>query len=470
MTLVKPPVTEPEHSTITLDPLDEAFGPDGVPRGSYARLLEAVGVDGLVAERERIARRVEDAGVRFGGDDPPVFAVDPVPRIIEHDEWELVELGLRQRVRALNEFLADVYGARRIVAEGVLDPELLERAAWYDPAMAGEGIPAVRAHVAGPDLVRGSDGELRVLEDNVRAPSGLAYALAARDAMAPLVEASGLAPRPLEPALGALGRMLRNAAPGSPGDPRVVLLNDGPSASAVYEHRALADLIGMEIATAGELRRRGDRVLLDDAPVDVIYRRVDDERLTADDGSHTPLGELLVEALAAGTVACVNSPGTGVADDKAIHTLVERMIGFYLGEPVILRSVPGRWLGEPGAAEEALGRLGEIVVKPRWDFGGSGVTIGPRASAEELASSAASIRRDPGGFVAQEAVALSVHPTVADGTLASRHVDLRPFVITDEDTVTVVPGGLSRFARAAGEMVVNSGQGGGTKDTWVLAS
>jgi uncharacterized circularly permuted ATP-grasp superfamily protein len=262
--------------------------------------------------------------------------------------------------------------------------------------------------------------------------------------------------------------MLRAAAPGGVTDPTLVLLNDGPGASALFEHRAIAARTGMTIATTSELQREGERLLLGDDPVDVVYRRVDDERLIGPDGAPTALGELLIEPLAAGTLACVNSPGSGVADDKAVHARVEAMIGFYLDEPALLESVPSRWLGEPGAAEEALAELGELVVKPRWEFGGSGVTIGPLAGPAELQATAERIRLDPAAWVAQEPVALSLHPTVVDGALASRHVDLRPFVVTDQDEVTVVPGGLTRFARDEGEMVVNSGQGGGAKDTWIL--
>ena len=235
--------------------------------------------------------------MRFGGSEPRIFDVDPVPRIVEADEWDRLERGLAQRSRALNAFLEDVYAERRIVAAGLLRTELLERAEWYEPAMAGAGMPAVRAHVAGPDLVRGADGELRVLEDNLRAPSGLAYAAAAREAMAPVIEAAGMEPRSLDPGIDALGAMLRAAAPDGRADPLVVLLNDGPDASALFEHRALAGRVGMAIAMPAELRRRGNRLLLGDDAIDVIYRRVDDERLTGPDGSPTPLGELLIEPL-----------------------------------------------------------------------------------------------------------------------------------------------------------------------------
>jgi carboxylate-amine ligase len=335
-------------------------------------------------------------------------------------------------------------------------------------------MPRVVAHVAGPDLVRGADGELLVLEDNMRAPSGIAYAGVARAALAPLAAACGLSPRPVEAGIEALGRMLAAAAPSGAEDARVVLVGDGDAAAARFEHLELAATLGLEIATPDELDGDGEQLLLGGSPVDVLYRRVDDERLSGPDGEPTRFGELLGDPMRSGTLACVNSPGSGVADDKAIHTRVEEMIGFYLDEDPLLRSVPGRWLGGPGEAESALERLGELVVKPRAEFGGRGVVIGPVATEAELAAAAEAIAADPGAWVAQEPVALSSHPTVVGGRLESRRVDLRPFVITTtgnertEDEVTVVPGGLTRFARAADSMVVNSGQGGGAKDTWIL--
>jgi len=470
-TLLIPMDAAPNPSS-RLDSLDESRNPDGTPRGAYAELFETVDIDTFAIAREQIERELAQAGVVFGGAETTPFDVDPVPRLVESEEWAWIERGLGQRIRALNAFLADVYGGGRILAAGVVPRELLDTADWYEPAMSEPGMPAVRAHVAGPDLVRGADGELRVLEDNLRAPSGLAYALAARRAMAPLISASGLEPRPLDGGVTALGEMLRAAAPAGGPEPNVVALNDGQDSSALYEHRELARLLGLRMATAADLRRRGDTLLVGEGEgeraVDVIYRRVDDERLTAADGTATTLGELLIEPLRAGTIACVNSPGSGVADDKAVHTYVERMIDFYLGEPALMHSVPGRYLGEPGELERALPRLGELVIKPRSQFGGKGVVIGALASDRDLSEAAELLQRDPDRFVVQETVALSLHPTLIDGSLDGRHVDLRPFVISNEESVKVVPGGLSRFAREAGVMVVNSGRGGGAKDTWVL--
>jgi carboxylate-amine ligase len=224
----------------------------------------------------------------------------------------------------------------------------------------------------------------------------------------------------------------------------------------------------MTAAAAGELRRRGDELLLGDERVDVVYRRVDDERLTGSDGRPTALGELLARPLQAGRLGCVNSPGTGIGDDKAIHVYVESMIRFYLDEEPRLGSVPGFDLGDPEQLAAAEPRLEELVIKPRSAFGGRGVTIGPLAAPRERRRAAEAARREPERYVAQEPVRLSTHPTVTADGIAARYVDLRPYVVTAGDAVTVLAGGLSRFGREEGEMVVNSGQGGGVKDTWVL--
>jgi carboxylate-amine ligase len=314
-----------------------------------------------------------------------------------------------------------------------------------------------------------------VLEDNLRAPSGFAYLLAAREAIAPLVLASGLRPRGLDDGLRALREALLAAAPSGVAEPNVVLLSDGPGSGTWFEHRELSMRLELALVTADELEREGDRLLVVDSgggrreQVDVVYRRVDDEALTGGDGEPTPLGDLLTRPLLAGTLGCVNSPGSGIADDKAVHVYVDRMIAFYLGEKPVVPSVRGWDLGAPEQLESVSGRLGELVLKPRSEFGGSGVFVGPLATAAERRSAAAMVMAQPERYVAQEPVALSVHPSVVDGELRSRHVDLRPFVFTCGDEVRVVPGGLTRFAREEGAMVVNSGQGGGAKDTWVLS-
>jgi uncharacterized circularly permuted ATP-grasp superfamily protein len=447
----------------------EPFGADAYDErrsapDAYAALFERIGEAALARERERIDGSMTAGGVSFGA---TPFAVDAVPRIVAAADWARLTRGLEQRIRSLNAFLADAYGERRAVAAGVVPARVIDTADWYEPAMEGMGA-AISAPVAGPDLVRDPDGEFLVLEDNMRAPSGLAYLLAARAALAPLAAAAGLEPRALKPALEALGEALRGAAPAGVERPRIVLVGDGPGAGTAYEHGELARMLGLTVAPVSELRRRGERLLHGERVVDVLYRRVDDERLTERGGGPTPLGELVTGPIRAGTLGCVNSPGSGIADDKAVHVYVEAMIDFYLGEEPLLRSVPGWDLGDPAQLERALPRLGELVVKPRSEFGGRGVTIGPMASRGELEAVTAAVRREPARWVAQEPVPLSVHPTVTADGIAGRHVDLRPFVITAGEQVTVAAGGLSRFAPGEGEMIVNSGRGGGAKDTWVL--
>jgi uncharacterized circularly permuted ATP-grasp superfamily protein len=471
-------VTEPLEegpSAFTADAWNEGFDPDGAPRRGYAELF-ALGRPALAEVGRRCAAALAERGVVFGGSDPRPFDIDPVPRIIGADEWEGLQHGLIQRTRALNAFLADAYGERRIVDAGVLPARVIEEAEWYEPAMAaaagGDGGAAVGASVAGPDLVRDANGGFVVLEDNLRAPSGLTYLLAAREILAPLLAASGLRPRGLDRAVEELGAAIRAAAPAAAADPCVVLLSDGPRSSPYYEHRELARRLGAVLATAADLRREGTRLMVrrerGHRQVDVIYRRVDDERLSHRDGTVTPLGELLIEPLRAGTLGCANSPGSGLADDKAIHTYVDRMIAFYLDEPVLVPSVPGYDLGDPEQLALALPRIGELVIKPRSEFGGQGVVLGPLARPALLERTAAAVRAEPRAFVAQEPVPLSLHPTVMDGSLSLRHVDLRPFVLTAGTRISVIPGGLTRFARVEGEMVVNSGRGGGAKDTWII--
>jgi uncharacterized circularly permuted ATP-grasp superfamily protein len=475
-TAASPETAAPTEGTgFAAGAFDEGHERNGAPRGAYATLFDHLDAPALDDASGWMQADLDGRGVVFGGEDAHPFAVDAVPRLIDAAEWEPIERGLIQRVRALNAFLGDVYGEARIVAEGVVPERLIASADWFEPAMARAGAPAVRAHVAGPDLVRCPDGRFRVLEDNLRAPSGLAYLLAAREAIAPLMLASGLRPRGLDEGLCALREVLRGAAPEGAAEPRVLLLSDGPASSAWFEHRELASRLELEVATADDLAREGDRLLADTGdgmlePVDVVYRRVDDERLTGPDGEPTALGELLARPLLAGTLGCVNSPGSGVADDKAVHAYVDRMIPFYLGEEPLLESVPAYDLGDPEQLERVSPRLGDLVLKPRSEFGGSGVLVGPLASEPERRSAAATVAAHPERYVAQEPVPLSLHPTVIGGELRSRHVDLRPFVFSCGEEVSVLPGGLTRFARQEGEMVVNSGRGGGAKDTWILPS
>ena len=447
---------------------DEAFRPDGTPRPAYEDVVAALEqrpVDELAGAS---ADAVWDHGAYFGRGD--AFVVDPIPRVFSAGEWRTLAAGLAQRVRALNAFLDDIYGDRRALAEGVVPARVIETADHFEPWMSGVPVQASRIAVAGLDVIRDPSGRFMVLEDNVRTPSGLTYAEVARDVV------SGLFGGPSGIAFGAaydfLARALREAAPDGVDDPSVVLLSDGPGNSAWFEHRRLAPGLGVPVVTWSDLDVRGTRVhaTIDGRrrPVDVIYRRTDVDCLRRPNGRSTEFA-MLLGALRAGTLTVVNAAGTGVADDKLVHAYVEEMIRFYLGEEPGLRSVPTYDLAEPSTLAYVLGRLGELVVKPRSDYGGRGVLIGPHARDEDLAQVARMIAARPDRFIAQETIALSRHPTVAGDRLEPRHIDLRSFVLCSGDDVHVVPGGLTRVALDAGALVVNSSQNGGGKDTWVLS-
>jgi uncharacterized circularly permuted ATP-grasp superfamily protein len=418
--------------------------------------------------RGRLRRR----GVTFGsGGD---FRVDPVPRLITAADWAPLAAGLVQRVRALNRFVADVYDEQRIVAAGVVPAAAIETAEYFEPRLRGAGLaPATWIPVAGLDVIRDPDGAFKVLEDNVRTPSGLAYALAARAALSEsLAVPAGVAVRSLGSAYDLLAATLRAAAPG--GDPEIVVLSDGPANDAFYEHTAIAAALELPLVTPSQLRRDGDRLRarIDGRlrPVDVVYRRTDGDRLYEPGGRRlTALGELLAEPWLAGRLGLVNAFGTGVADDKLIHAYVEDIIGFYLGEAPLLRSVPTYDLSQPEQLELVLGRIDELVIKPRSGFGGAGIVVCPHADAADVRRVARAVAADPGRYVAQEMVVLSCQPTICDGRLEPRHVDLRPFVMARGEEIDVIPGGLTRVAFDAGALVVNSSQNGGAKDTWVLA-
>ncbi|HEX7279485.1 MAG TPA: circularly permuted type 2 ATP-grasp protein [Solirubrobacterales bacterium] len=452
------------------DCLDEAFGPDGEPRPLYAELLEELGRRDLKQLRGQVEATVAESGLTFGEGEP--IAVDPVPRLIEAAEWEQLEVGLLQRARVLNAFVADAYGPQRIFDAGIVPRRLLETSSGYAPAMQGlldSEVPA--ATVAGMDLVRDRNGELRVLEDNLRMPSGACYALGVREVVAPELEGT-VKPRAHGDYLEKLGETIRAAAPEGRDEPFAVVLSDGPRNGAWYEHERIGRELGLPIVTPAQLEQsRGRlfaRIARERHQVDVIYRRLDADQLSGPNGGLTELGELLVPALRSGRLRCANAFGTGLADDKLTYAYVERMIEFYLGEEPLLRSVPSYDLSDADARKEAMERLGELVIKPRGGFGGHGVTIMPRASEPERKRAVGVARRRPEHFIAQEPVGLSTHPTIRGGSLRPRRIDLRPFVITSAHGQWAMAGGLTRFAQGAGEMVVNSSQGGGCKDTWVV--
>jgi uncharacterized circularly permuted ATP-grasp superfamily protein len=400
-----------------------------------------------------------------------------VPRILPADEWSHIKRGLAQRVRALNAFIDDVYHGREIVHEGLVPWELIVSRSHFTRAIHGVRPPGgVYCHVAGCDLVRDDSGGWKVLEDNVRIPSGVSYVIENRIAMTRLVPElfSRYRVRPVDQYPALLLSALRAVAPAAQGEATVVVWTPGPLNSAYFEHAFLARQMGVELVEASDLVVRDDvcymRTTSGLARVDAIYRRVDDDFV--DPLEFRPDSLLgvpgLVRAYRAGTVAIANALGTGVADDKAIYHYVPEMIRFYLGEEPILDNVQTYLLTDPEQLEYVLGRLDQLVVKPTDASGGKGVCIGPSSSAEELDALAKELRAHPERWIAQELVRLSTVPCVcADGTLEPRHVDLRPFAVYGE-TVRVFPGALTRVAARPGELIVNSSRGGGSKDTWVL--
>ncbi|MGA9860073.1 MAG: circularly permuted type 2 ATP-grasp protein [Solirubrobacteraceae bacterium] len=445
--------------------------PDGTLRPAYAETLAALertDLDGLVTA---VAEHVAQANVTFGTEP---FVVDPVPRLIDAAEWDELERGLAQRTRALNAFLRDAYGKQRIVDAGLVEHEVIALAEGYEPDLAGN-VPTdvAPAAIIGFDLIRDPSGAFLVLEDNLRTPSGLAYLLAARAALAATLPKGLPIPRPIDPAVyELLGATLRHAAPDGTDDPFIVLVTDGPGNVAYYEHARLAEGAGITLVTPDDLIATGQRLGVRGPggrlrPVDVVYRRTDEDRVRDERGWITPIARLLMPAWLSGNIGLVNAFGNGVADDKLVHSHVEDFIGFYLEEEPLIRSVPTLALEDVELGDDPVARLRRLVIKPRHGHGGAGVTIGSHVSDVELRALALELRERPELYIAQPIVPLSCHPTVIDGRLEPRHLDLRPFAFC-ADEVHLAPGGLSRVAFDAGEMVVNSSQNGGGKDTWVI--
>lgn len=441
---------------------------------STVAAIETLDLDATAAA---VQSTLDGWGVCFGaGAGRSPFVVDPVPRIVDRGDWDLLRRGIAQRAAALAAFVADVYGERRIVAAGVVPERVVLTAEHHHPELTG-AFPERFGWVAGLDVVCDASGRLTVLEDNMRTPSGLAYALAARaavDSHLPSPPPSGR----LDPADGiaALGAMLDAAAPPdrSADAPAVALLSDGPGNSAWYEHGRLASLLDVALLVPDDLLREGDRLLARDGdgvarPLDVLYRRTDEDRPRDGDGTPTWIGELTLGPQAAGTLSVVNPFGTGIADDKLVHAYVEAMIGFYRDETPILPSVPTYDLGDPDVLDEVFPRIGELVVKPRTGHGGEGVVICPRDSLATRDEVRRRVAADPGAYVAQEVVELSTEPTVARGRLEPRHVDLRPFAVGIGEAATTLPLALTRVALTRGSLVVNSSRNGGAKDTWLMA-
>ena len=462
---------------------DEMFAAPGKPRTPYdavVSVLQPMDPAELRFRADQLARVFTDRGVTydFAGEERP-FPLDLIPRVIDAVEWDHIARGVRQRVRALEAFLADVYGAGRAFQDGVVPWRLIFTSPRYCREVADFAPPnGVRVHVAGIDLVRDEAGRFRVLEDNVRVPSGVSYVIENRLAMTRTFPAlfAEQSVHEVEEYPTRLLSALRAAAPvASRDDPVVVVLTPGVHNPAYFEHTLLARLMGVELVEGRDLFCAKNKVYVHTTrgrrPVDVIYRRVDDEFL---DPLHFRPDSVVgcpgvINAARAGNVTIANGVGNGVADDKLVYTYIPDLIRYYLSEEPLLDNVESYRLDDPEVLKWALDALGELVVKPVDGAGGRGIVIGPRASQAELAVLRERVAADPRGWVAQRPVALSTSPVLIGEFLAPRHIDLRPFAVNDGEDVWVLPGGLTRVALAEGELVVNSSQGGGSKDTWVLA-
>lgn len=461
---------------------DEMYDGDLV-RPGYERLhkaLSELAATEMRARVESLKSSYLDQGVTFDiGGEERAFPLDILPRVIEAEAWAPIETGVRQRVLALEAFLADVYGPGRVFADGVVPQTVVTSSSHFHREVSGIVPPnGVRVHVGGIDLIRDADGEFRVLEDNVRVPSGVSYVMTNRRAIAATLPESFADHRirPVGTYPQRLLAALRASAPAGVTDPTVVVLTPGVYNGAYFEHALLARTMGVELVEGRDLECRQGRVMMRTTtglrPVHVIYRRVDDEFL---DPVHFRADSMLgcaglINAARAGNVTIANAIGNGVADDKLIYTYLPDLIRYYLDEEPILRNVDTWRLDDPGALEEVLDRIDELVLKPVDGSGGKGIVIGPRASADELDALRARLIADPRGWIAQPVVQLSTVPTYIGGEMAPRHVDLRPFAVNDGDDVWVLPGGLTRVALPEGELIVNSSRGGGSKDTWVLTN
>jgi carboxylate-amine ligase len=463
---------------------DEVFGAASDPllRETYEQVLGVVRRLGPTGMQERARCRDEEQrsnGVTFGvmGEaSTRLFPVDLLPRVVGASDWAMLEAGLVQRTRALDAFLADVYGPRRLVADGVVPGWVIDTS----PGLRSEGAllarQRVRAVVSGTDVVRDADGRWLVLEDNLRVPSGLGYAVQSRRLTAQVMPDLALPGEllPVEEAPRMLHAALAAAAPEDRDQPQVVLLSEGPCSSAWFEHRMLADEMQVPLAVTTDLvadaegvslLRRGARL-----SVDVLYLRIDiDELLHGSAADGRPLGPGVFAAAHAGRVALANAPGNGVADDKAVYAFVPELVRYYLGEEPLVPGVPTYPCGVPAQRERVMDRLSELVLKPVDGFGGQGVFIGPHATPAELDAVRRQVLVAPQRWVAQEFVALSTHPVVEADGLAPRQVDLRAFVLLSPQGGLAVPAALTRVA-PEGSVVVNSSRGGGAKDTWLLGA
>jgi uncharacterized circularly permuted ATP-grasp superfamily protein len=464
---------------------DEMFDGECEPRPPARALVQLIEtmVDGELLRRQQSAERVLlHMGITFNvyGDSAGterIFPFDLVPRIVAAAEWNWIERGLKQRIRALNLFINDVYHEQSIIKEGVIPAEIIRTATSFRKQCVNMNPPGgVWCHITGTDLVRDRDGQIYVLEDNLRCPSGVSYVLQNRVVMKrtfPRVfESSRI--RPVDDYPSRLRDMLESLSPADVESPRVVVLTPGVHNSAYFEHSFLAQQMGVELVEGRDLVVSDGLVWMSTTKgferVDVIYRRIDDDFL--DPRAFRPDSALgvpgLMDVYRAGRVALVNAPGTGVADDKVIYAYVPRIVKYYLNEEIIIPNVPTFICAEESDRKQVLARLPELVVKAANESGGYGMLMGPASTKAEQDVFAVRIEANPRNYIAQPTLSLSRVPTMVDGVFKGRHVDLRPYILYGKD-IFVLPGGLTRVALKEGSLVVNSSQGGGSKDTWVLA-
>ncbi|MCA9153487.1 MAG: circularly permuted type 2 ATP-grasp protein [Planctomycetales bacterium] len=463
---------------------DELFESAERPRARSAPFVERLLslADGELQRRQRAAdNSLYEMGITFAvygheAGTEKVWPVDLVPRIIDAEEWGVIERGLVQRVRALNLFIGDLYNEQRILQDGVVPRELIDSAKTLRPQCVGQRPPCdVWCHISGVDLVRDKDGTIYVLEDNLRCPSGVSYVLENREVMKRTFSRlfQGMSVATVESYPERLLETLLDCAPTGVADPTAVLLTPGIYNSAYFEHSFLAQQMGVELVQGTDLVVVDDHVFMKTTHglkrVDVIYRRIDDDFLDprtfrADSALGVPG---LMDVYRSGRVTLANAPGTGVADDKAVYAYVPDIIRYYLTEEPVLNNVPTFLCSDEKQREHVIANIDKLVVKPTNESGGYGILMGPQATPAEREQCAEAIRGNPRNYIAQPMLDLSTVPTIVGDTLQPRHVDLRPFVLCGKD-IYVLPGGLTRVALREGSMVVNSSQGGGSKDTWVL--
>ena len=469
---------------------DEMLKADGSVRAAYTGFCEWYNRQdpGLMRRKGQEAESFfRKTGITFNvyGDDAGeerLIPFDMVPRIISAGEWRKVVKGIELRVRALNAFLHDIYHRQEIIRAGRVPQSLISKNAAFLPQMMGLIPPGgVYTHIVGIDLVRTGPDEFMVLEDNARTPSGVSYMLENRETMMAMFPElfTAMNVRPVQDYPRRLAESLAACAPSCAGDngdgrPVVAVLTPGIYNSAYFEHAFLADQMGAELVEGSDLRVVDGRVAMRTTrgftPIDVLYRRVDDDYL--DPLSFNPTSRLgvpgIMDIYRAGKITIANAPGTGIADDKAIYSFMPEIVEFYTGEKPLLANVPTWRCSESDSLAYVLDNLAELVVKEVHGSGGYGMLIGPTSSKKEIAAFAAKLRARPDNYIAQPTLALSTVPILVKSGLAPRHVDLRPFVLVSPDGIRITPGGLTRVAIKQGSLVVNSSQGGGTKDTWVL--